>query len=240
MQEGLDVGALIYPLLVVVGLCFIGLVAWLVIVLIRKRKRRETQPVKTESVVETMQRPQFTLAVGRSGSGWEIYVKGMPASADTVFDAVTRLEVLDGLKVLARYVRNRLEDGGAPQRAASQPAVKVEVSQTELPEGVAPPPAEISLTGESPGQMRSAGLTEYPAAPPPLTDMNLAQEIGEIVDELLSNTPELKGHAVDLINAQTAGINFVVDGIVYDAVEDIPNEEIQALIRRATREWELR
>jgi hypothetical protein len=73
-----------------------------------------------------------------------------------------------------------------------------------------------------------------------IPSMNLAQEIGEIVDEMLAQTPSLQGRAVSLTNAVGGGIAFAVDGKVYRELDQIPDPEIRELIRRATKEWERR
>jgi hypothetical protein len=70
--------------------------------------------------------------------------------------------------------------------------------------------------------------------------IDLAHEIGEIVDEMLPQRPSLRGHAVSLQNRPGHGIAFVVDGTIYQELTDIPNPDIQALIRDATKEWERR
>ena len=220
-QEGVDVGAVLYPMLLVVGVCFLGLVIWLIIILTRTKKEPDAQAVKQQLTDEPGHIPPYILAIGRTGTEWEIYVKGLRATADTIYDSITRKEALEALRVLARYARDRLQVKADPI--------------TVMPE-VTPSAHEIGLTGVS----RPTGSSDYSPSSPGMSDMNLAKEIGEIVDELLANTPSLQQHAVDLLNAQTEGINFVVDGAVYAEVEDIPNPEIRELIRRATKEWERR
>jgi hypothetical protein len=229
-QEGVDVGKVIVPMLFVVGVCFLALVVWLIIILTRSKKPKDGQPAQPQQTYQSGNSPSHILAVGRFGTTWEIYVKGQRATADTVFDPMTRKEALEALRVLARFARSRL------QVAAESKHVKQEIqtppAQPTIPEAVQPSTAEIDLT--------SAPHTQARLASSSVVDINLAREIGEIVDELLAETPSLQHHAVDLISAQTDGINFVVDGTVYKEVEDIPIPEIRELIRRATKEWERR
>ena len=73
-----------------------------------------------------------------------------------------------------------------------------------------------------------------------LLTIDLAHEIGEILDEMMAHRPELQGHAVTLQNRPGRGIAFVVDGTIYDEMEEIPVPEIRTLIREATKEWERR
>jgi hypothetical protein len=70
--------------------------------------------------------------------------------------------------------------------------------------------------------------------------INLAEEIGDILDEMIKSSPELSGYSIGLINTPTGGVGFAVEGKVYHDLSEIPNPEIRALIRRATKEWERR
>jgi hypothetical protein len=69
-----------------------------------------------------------------------------------------------------------------------------------------------------------------------IATIDFAHEINSILDELLVQTPALQDHTVVLQNIPS-GISFVIDGTAYGEIADIPSEEIQALIRQATREW---
>ena len=239
-QEGIDVGAVLFPMLLVVGVCFLGLVIWLIVILTRTKKEPDAQPESQQLTGAPGNIPPYILAVGRSGTEWEIYVKGLRAKADTTYDTTTRKEALEALRVLARYARDRLQVSTEGIRTMPEQAPQPTRVQSETPSEVRAPTAEIDLTSVSRTQAQATGVTDYPPAPSGVTDMNLAREIGDIVDELLADSPSLQHHAVDLINAKTEGINFVVDGAVYNEVDDIPNPEIRELIRRATREWERR
>ncbi len=235
-QEGFDVGTVLYPMLVVVGACLLGLVIWLFVILTRAKKEPDAQPVKQQFTDEPGHVPLYTLAIRRAGTEWEIYVKGLRANADTIYDSTTRKEALEALRVLARYARDRLQVKAEPMGVVPEVAPQISQARSELSSEVTPSTVEFDLRGVS----RPTGPYDYPSASTGVPDMNLAQEIGEIVDELLAKTPSLQKHAVDLLSAQTEGINFVVDGAVYNEVEDIPIPEIRELIRKATREWERR
>ncbi len=70
--------------------------------------------------------------------------------------------------------------------------------------------------------------------------IDLAKEIGDIVEEMLDQSPTLRRHSIRLQNVPGQGVAFVVDGIRYGELNDIPDPEAQTLIREATKEWERR
>jgi hypothetical protein len=240
-QEGFDVGNLLFPLLAVVGLCLLGLITWLTIILVRPKKAPDAQAMPLQSPDEQHKPVPFLLAIRRSVIDWDIYVKGQRANTPNMtLDVTTRKEVLEALRELARFARSHLQGNAPAMPATAEPSSAVKPTQPAPSPGISAF-SSGGLAGDvSLSRPRIAGVTDSPASPSTVTGMNLAQEIGEIVDELLARTPSLQHHAVDLINAQTEGINFVVDGVVYNAVEDIPIPEIKELIRKATKEWERR
>ena len=73
-----------------------------------------------------------------------------------------------------------------------------------------------------------------------MPSLDLAGEIGEIVEEMQVRVPSLAGRSVRIQNAPGGGIQFAIDGIVYPDVDSIPDLDVQALIRAATQEWERR
>ncbi len=70
--------------------------------------------------------------------------------------------------------------------------------------------------------------------------IDLAHEIGAIVDEMQAQVPQLQERSIRLHNTASGGIQFAIDGIVYEDVNDIPDELVRKLIKAATREWERR
>lgn len=78
------------------------------------------------------------------------------------------------------------------------------------------------------------------AAPVLMPILNLAQEIGEIVAEMQTRIPSLAQRSIKLQDAPGGGVQFAIDGKVYSDVSEIPDTEVQGLIRAATKEWERR
>ena len=70
--------------------------------------------------------------------------------------------------------------------------------------------------------------------------IDLAREIGAIVDEMQAQVPQLQDRSIRLHNTASGGIQFAIDGVVYEDVHDIPDELVRKLIKAATREWERR
>ncbi|MFN2109511.1 MAG: hypothetical protein ACK2UI_07610, partial [Anaerolineae bacterium] len=143
-----------------------------------------------------------------------------------------------------------------PQPARQQPAVQqpparepaVRLSTT--PAAVAPdsrvPPVEKPVTTPPTADKPRLYLKDEPtlkrsdAAPTIMTALDLAREIGAIVEEMQARIPSLAGRSIKLQNAPSGGVCFAIDGLVYADVNESPDTEIQALIRAATKEWERR
>lgn len=70
--------------------------------------------------------------------------------------------------------------------------------------------------------------------------IDLAREIGAIVDEMQAQVPQLQDRSIHLHNTPSGGIQFTIDGVVYEDVNDIPDELVRKLIKAVTREWERR
>jgi hypothetical protein len=88
--------------------------------------------------------------------------------------------------------------------------------------------------------LKEPALRRHEAAPEFMPTIDLAREIGDIVDDMKANNPDLANRSVRLYNSPGGGIYFAVDGETFENVEDIPDMQIQGLIRAATKEWERR
>ena len=229
MQQGLDITAWFLPFLIVIVLCIIGLTIWLTGTFSRTKNRsdaQKAQPVKQQFTNRANDAQPYVLAIRHSGTDWQIYVNGQLANTNWTYDSKTRNRVIEALRALLLFVRKQLHE-----------TVTLEFT---TPETVEKPTPVTNVAGISRNQPAPVVPNEVPPVIPSTSVLDLAHEIGEIVDEMLAKSPTLQSHAVNLINAQTEGINFFVDGVIYNQVTDIPNAEIQELIRRATREWERR
>ncbi len=218
-------GTLLLPLFILAILIIVGLTAWLVITLIggdqkQESKRRQSGAKAQRSSSVTTSR---ILSVGRNSRGlWEVQVLGEPYQRlEDVPDAETRTEVVNAIRIVAAFGRNYIAKQGktAPKRA----------------ETAAPNPTPIP-----PLPSKEARL-HRPTKPPTLIpQINLAKEISEILETKQQQRSSLAKRSIRLQNAPGGGVWFVIDGHTYTAVDEIPDLEVQALIRDATREWEKR
>ncbi|MGC9398631.1 MAG: hypothetical protein ACP5HM_05800 [Anaerolineae bacterium] len=213
-------GDLLLPALILVLLIIIGLTILVVVMLLGKNRagdpgegpsHRRTRP-SSDSILSVHRNPQGLL---------EVCVRGTPyPRLSDVPDTATREEVVDAIKIVAAFGRDYIV-----RREKKRPQRTPTVTSTEKQ------PA-ISVPSEEPHLRRPSKL------PTLMPQINLAKEIGEIVEGKQRQRPSLAARSIRLQNAPGGGIRFVIDGHTYTSVEEIPDLEIQALIREATREWE--
>ncbi|HEY68014.1 MAG: hypothetical protein DRI79_11640 [Chloroflexi bacterium] len=65
-----------------------------------------------------------------------------------------------------------------------------------------------------------------------------AEEIDELVQQRLRRQPDLSGHYIRLTTGKDGSLRIQVDQQTFDAVDDIPDIRVRALIQDAVREWE--
>jgi len=66
----------------------------------------------------------------------------------------------------------------------------------------------------------------------------LVDEIDELVQQRLQARPDLAGRKVRLTTGVAGGLRVYVDQQAFDAVGDVSDPQIKALIQDAIREWE--
>lgn len=72
----------------------------------------------------------------------------------------------------------------------------------------------------------------------PTITLNLAGEIDQLLQIHIRALPEFSGRYVHVANAPDGGLRFDVDGGRYGALDEIPDRQVQALIKTAIAEWE--
>lgn len=211
-------------LLLLIILIIIGLVIFVVSTLLRGSQQQAQAREREAATARRL--PPDVLSVRFSEQGiWEVLVYGVPyRSLDAVPDPAAQQKVADALKILAGFSRSYIQKqrAEAPSMGAT-PRPTVTDGRPSIP---------ASLLVET-GPLRTPA-----AAPTFMPQINLAKEIGQIVETLQARTPSLAQHTIRLQNAAGGGILFLIDGQLYQNLEDIPNLEIQALIRAATKQWE--
>ncbi|MBN1921628.1 MAG: hypothetical protein JW892_10310 [Anaerolineae bacterium] len=206
-----------------IGLAIVGLIAWLVIAYLQAPGQKKTAPeegLASYSSQADAQPDVLTVRLNDRGI-WEILVYGIPyRSLGSVPNPEAQQKVVDALKILAGFSKTHIQKQQAK-------APQTEPGRLDTTDGLPPIPAFREAT---------------PSRPAPasvfMPQINLAKEIGEIVEELQARVPSLAKTSIRLQNASGGGVLFIVDGQLYQNLEDIPNLEIQALIRAATRQWE--
>ena len=230
------------PILVILVIGIVVLSGWLVWVFTRRRGDRTgsaglgTPSAGTEAGSALQSGPLYLLSVKPGNAdAWDIYVQGIRyRSLDAVPDPKIRADVVAAAQQAAAFAGISTQTG-APAGQTPRPAP----TEIPAPRATGSRSAEaVSAAGSMVGAEPAARRAAMSSGTMPVIDF--AQEIGDIVEELLEQTPELQRHAVSLQNVPRGGIQFIVDGTVYEDISDIPSTEVQTLIRRATREWERR
>ncbi|MFP4343889.1 MAG: hypothetical protein ACLFU8_04250 [Anaerolineales bacterium] len=225
---------LLLPALILVGLGIMGIAGGLIVYLTRgsgggSKPTGSAVPKPSRSVGNAF------LMVDRNDRGiWEVFVNGVSyRTLEAVPEEEERQRVIEAVRLLAAFSRQYLEK---QKREKSQPK-RVQAAARQLTP--APPGERLTIPRSTPE--RESPTVLRPAAPPSLLpQINFAQEVGEIVEDLQRRRPSLAARAIMLRNAPDGEIDFIIDGVVYRRPDDIPDLEIQALIREAIHIWEER
>ena len=208
---------LLLPILILLIVGIVAIIVWLIWSATRPQKDGASGGAQDNA----RQAADFLSVRHRGQGGWGIYVNGRSyPSLEAVPDPEKRAEIQSALQALAAF-------GCYQQQVATPGPVDPPPSAAERNRTV------LTATAATPQERPVARGATLPT-------IDLAYEIGEILDEMLPRHPSLQGHAVTLQNRPGHGIAFVVDGAIYQEIADIPNSEIRLLIRDATKEWERR
>jgi hypothetical protein len=213
----------IEALFILVVLATIGLITWFIITYLRTPKQRRAGDEEGSAQHGSQADAKSdVLTVRLNDRGiWEVLVYGVPyRSLGSVPNPEAQQKVVDALKILDGFSKTHI------QKQQAKPP-QTEPTKLDTTDGLPP----ISITREA-APLRPAAIPVF------MPQINLAREIGEIVEELQAHVPSLAKTTIRLQNASGGGVLFIVDGQLYQNLEDIPNLEIQALIRAATRQWE--
>ncbi|MEJ5312341.1 MAG: hypothetical protein WHX52_21455 [Anaerolineae bacterium] len=223
-----------------------------------------------EPLFSAVPREAPLLAVARASDGaWEITVNGKHyPNLEAVPDEAVRQDVVAGLKEVVAFARSYVQKEQAgrkpptPPQPGPEPAAQGDIMP--MPPASAPtmpenriPPAEKPVSPETPlpfdaatrsspsdrlrGLFKGDSVLKRPDAMPRLMPaIDLAREIGEIVAQMQAQIPALAQRAIKLQNSPSGGVQFVIDDMIYFDVNEIPDADVQALIRAATKEWERR
>ncbi|GEM_PF-3633683 len=169
--------------------------------------------------------PPALLAVRRDPFGeWDIRIQGEPyPRLEYVADDAVRQEVVQAIRALATFSRDYIQQ----HKGVAAPPAKS-----------APPPAPVATP--PPVLPADMGIhTPVTSATMP-TFVDIAREIQAVVEQLQRQVPQLAAHRIQLRNAPTGGVLFVVDNTTYNDLDEIPNATVRKLIQAAIKEWERR
>jgi hypothetical protein len=82
------------------------------------------------------------------------------------------------------------------------------------------------------------GLLPKQAPSTMLQPLTFVSEIDDLVQQRLQERSELAQHCIRLFADDVVGLSIQVDGQIFDAVDDISDPQIRALIQDAVCEWE--
>jgi hypothetical protein len=68
--------------------------------------------------------------------------------------------------------------------------------------------------------------------------LDLADEIERLLQVRLGASPEFSQRHIHISRAADGTLRFSVDGTSYEALEEIPDPEVQAVIRTAIADWD--
>ncbi len=246
------------PMLILLIIGIVGITAWATWMIFRLKYKHKLQGTVTPPSASERRAPYLLGLTHTADGAWEIEVQGARyASLETVPDDGVRQEVVAGLKELVAFARSyvqREQTARKQPRPEPQPEPSPEPATPAAPKTPpvaapqsAPVPSPAAPVSKQAVQDKlrvylkgEPALKRSEAAPEILPTLDLAREIGEIVAEMQARIPSLAHRSIRLQNAPSGGVHFAIDGIVYPNVNEIPDAEIQALIRAATKEWERR
>lgn len=243
--------SLLLPILVILIIGIVTIVIWLAWAFTRSRKQQtspaataQTEDISTPANTQLKEIAPAAYVLGlkhNPAGGWEIHVKGQAyATLGSVPDPQTREEVISALRSLTSFAKDAIK----PSQATSKPAAaRLRETVPGTPSAHPTSPLSQRLTSSaqtanaSPSGTSEISTRRITPLHGSLPTIDFAYEINRILDDLLTQSPAGQGHTVRLQNIP-GGITFFVDGTTYDEITDIPNTDIQQLIRQATHEWE--
>ena len=143
------------------------------------------------------------------------------------------------------------EEGAPPARPASaaRPRAASPPLGEETPPKAIPRPAPPAAISPAPEQdisrnpfapfRKAFSPRKPPAAEPttPFRDMSIAAQVDEILQEMLEGT-ELEDRGIRLMELPGQGMMVMVGLEKFDAVSDVPYDDIRTIIQRAVAAWE--
>ncbi len=190
-----------------------------------EKKRREPLPRRPVAAPDDAQAapaaPRLGLFLHHKGDDLEVLLDGVAYQKYATMPADSRRRLLDYLAKIRDWMQ-----AGTAQAAPKEAA-------TAAKPAARPAPREPIGTPETPPPPRRM-RTKRPAPAPP----NIARQIDEIVQELRAETQITQ--AVRIVSGISGGVNILVGLDRYEYIDDIPDDEVRDLVKRAVKIWESR
>jgi hypothetical protein len=154
------------------------------------------------------------------------------------------LEVINWLVAFSKGKESRGASLAPPQKPAARPVAPPppaaavdeetqaffdEVRQKEET------PRKVSRIITDPVPFRRSSPTQQPGI-----TLNLAEEIDRMLQIRIAAAPEFGERRIHVVTAPDGTLRFQVEGISHAALDEIPDPQVQALIRAAIGDWEAR
>jgi hypothetical protein len=179
---------------------------------------------------------QELLRVLRAKGGLlNVYVQGQRCrQLREITDPQVGRETVEALKAVMAFAEGHLPSIRQQAAQAAQPAPTASTTDQEafLQQLRQPPPSFSSgpLTPPGKPKVRTPGNM--------LDPLTFIDDIDELVQQKLEHRPDLAGRFIRLTTGMGGGLRVYVDQQIFEAVGDISDPEVRALIQEAIREWE--
>jgi hypothetical protein len=156
-----------------------------------------------------------------------------------VLETIRRLVAFSkgkALRVAPEPPEPDVDDGIPPVARTAEEAIDEEsqevIEQWKQEDDDQPKPSRITIDPvpfRRQNEAQERGLT-----------LNLAEEIDQLLQIRIKAYPQFSRRRIRVANAIDGGLRFEVDGITHHTLEEIPDDQVQALVRAAIRDWEVR
>ena len=134
------------------------------------------------------------------------------------------------------------------EKPAALPTVRDVINSAPPPAAPSPRPPSAPVPGTA---LPHYSIDDQPAQPakrglfgrgkldlPPVPELDIAGRIEAYLQHKLRSVPEYAGRSIHVHPAPDGGVSIEVDGIFYEAVGDIANEEVRRFLSETIQEWQ--
>jgi len=192
----------------------------------RKRRMAEEEQERKQLPPQTIEVDDPGLLRIKSADGsLALDLDGQRVNTDSLTPA-QRKRLIEMLNAMRPWLEGK--PSPAPATPPPSPPMPAPLPQT-------PPPPQPVSAPSSPKQKQETKNADESEAPP----TSIVGQINLILQTQIKNTP-LEAKGVSLMESASGGVNVYVGIKRYEAIDDVPDEEIKAAIRAAIAEWENR